>query len=169
MRYAPPADATIRVVEGRDRLYINWTAVDADSFAEVKATFRDYFPCRDAVWNPDERAWAIAYHLRPRLERRLGQSDIVKAGQAIARRADHFGSGIDGNDPQIPLREAPCCLAGAAADLEKGIAGLQRGVGNDVVDESLGIVGAGGPVGRSDLIECEALLHGTSRPVRLWN
>lgn len=73
MRYAPPADATIRVVEGRDRLYINWTAVDADSFAEVKATFRDYFPGRDAVWNPDERAWAIAYHLRPRLERWLAR------------------------------------------------------------------------------------------------
>src|SRR5689334_15281846 len=71
MRYGPPADATIRVVEGRDRLYISWTAVDADAFASVKATFRDYFPGRDARWGPDERAWSIAHYLRPRLERWL--------------------------------------------------------------------------------------------------
>ena len=106
MRYAPP-DATIRVVEGRDRLYVSWAAVDADAFAAVKDTFRDYFPGRDAIWDSGERAWAIAYHLRPRLERWLAEHAAP----------DHIRWERQSSRYERPEARLPVTLAGALRTL----------------------------------------------------
>ena len=91
--------------------------------------------CRD---DKSERSFV----LWPRLEGRLDQLDIAKAGQALTRSADHFGPGVDCNDLQIACREALCCLPRAAADFENRIAGLQAGVRNHIVDESFGLIRA---------------------------
>lgn len=79
---------------------------------------------------------------RPRLECCLDEYNVGKIRQGLTCSADHFRSRIKGKNLQIPGSETLRCLTRSAADFENVVVWFQLSVRDNIVDESVGVVGA---------------------------